>query len=286
MNPIPFWLLDCKDGEKNLPLDKLGRFRWVSTSIVRFDPLADWPPDLCLRLVINPRLKTFDGMGLVGTAPVIPEYETRPLQMFVYSVLSKKALAVTGGNWRSNYCPNSMSFCFDECPTDGIVKLQFSHAVVPSQVLAALKFNKGATLRDWVAPCSAIQTKEGINTTNADMPVNCVAVMPRNLRSDGTLYQLTLRKSARVTALGGTGQVDQKAHLKGVFPFKFYFIQEAIPNDLTPSPRQNYYHQFNVELRPRYRRYRLYLRHGLQTLVAAADANQVRIVTTLPTSLL
>ena len=233
-----------------------------------------------MRLVIDPKLTTYDGKTLTGTGPVL-EYETRSLSMSVKEVLSKTALDVTGSNWRSSYCPQLLSTCFNECPTDGIVKLQFAHAVVPSRVLAALKLNDGATLRDWIVPCSAVQINEDMNTTDADTPVNCVAVMPRNLRSDGTLYELTLPKSSRVTALGGPLQTEQQAYLKGVLPFKFAFKQESIPNEETTSP----YH-FNIELRPRYRRYRLYLLHGLQTLVDAANSNQVRIVTTLPTSLL
>ena len=275
MNPTPFSLLDCKEGLQKFPLEKLGRFRWVSTSIVRFDPVTDWPPDLCLRLVINQNLETYDGMSLTGITTIFLEYETRRLTMSVFEVLSKTAVAATGGNWDPYYCPKSGATCFNECPMDGMVKLQFSHAVVPARVLAALKLNNGAALRDWVVPCSAIDTEGQTNATDADTPVDCVAVMPRNLRSDGAMYQLMLPKNSRVTALGGTVLTDQKDYLKGVLPFKFRFKQTSIPNQLTT---QKYYS--STELRPRYRRYRLYLRHGLQSLVAAADANQVSVVAT------
>jgi hypothetical protein len=35
--------------------------RWVTTSIARWDPLVEWPPDLTCNLVWNKELKTYDG---------------------------------------------------------------------------------------------------------------------------------------------------------------------------------------------------------------------------------
>ena len=273
-NPTPFELLECAGGGKKLPLEKLGRFRWVSTSIVRFDPTTNWPPDLCFTLVINSKLKTHDGIPLTKSYSV--DYATSPLTMHVSDVRSKTALAVTGGRWQS-YCPldTGGSGC-DECPIDGIVLLQFSHPVVPSRVLAALALNKGAGFHDWVGSCSGSQEEEQTNAADTDAPVRCVAVRPRNLRSDGTLYKLKLPPSSRVSPLGGSTQKGLADYLVGALPFKFRFRQETMPNIITTSPRDSY-----KEQRPRYRRYKLYLRHGLQILVAATNANQVCLVATV-----
>ena len=38
-----------------------GHLRWVNTSIARFDPAAEWPPELELTLSLNPSLATYDG---------------------------------------------------------------------------------------------------------------------------------------------------------------------------------------------------------------------------------
>ena len=278
VNPTPFALLECTDGDKKLPLDKLGRFRWVSTSIVRFDPSADWPPDLCFKLVINSKLKTHDGIALTGQdSSDYQEYETRGLSMHVSEVLSKKARAVTGDRWQSTGPCSNMpgEVCFHECPMDGIVLLQFSHPVVPSRVLAALTLNKGAGLLDWVRSCSSARKEEQTNATETDTPVDCVAVMPHKLRSDGTVYELMLPRSSRVSPLGGGNEKALIEHLSGQLPFKFRFKQGTIPEKMF-SRRISY--RDVGEHRPQFRRYRLYLRHGLQPLVAAANANEVRFV--------
>ena len=271
LNPTPFELLECAGGGKKFPLEKLGRFRWVSTSIVRFDPM-NWPPDLCFKLVIKSTLKTYDGIPL--TKSYSADYHTLPLSMYVRAVRSKMALAATGGRWKSYPCPLDTNMGCDECPMDGIVLIHFSHPVVPSRVLAALTLNKGAGLHDWVGSCSGSQEQQ-TNAADTDTPARCVTVRPRNLRSDGTLYKLKLPPSSRVSPLGGSTQKGLADYLVGALPFKFRFRQETMPNIITTSPRDSY------KERPRYRRYKLYLRHGLQILVAATNANQVCLVATV-----
>ena len=267
-NPIPFALLKCADKETELPLEKLGQFRWVSTSIVRFDPTTDWPPDLCFKLRINPKIKTYDGMALVGV-PKSQGYKTRGLTMHIDGVLSKMARAATGGRWQSRHYIKGVVFY--ECPTDGIVLLQFSHLVVPSQVLDVLKIGKGAHLQDWVGSCFNARREEQTKTENGDTPVNCVAVKLRGMLSDGTLHELKLPKFSRITPLGISGtQSAFTARFTGEVPFKFHFKQVVMPNIVT-TPK----YQAHSEFRPRYRRYKLHLTHGLKTLVAAAEAKQV-----------
>ena len=165
---------------------------------------------------------------------------------------------------------------------DGIVLLQFSHPVVPSRVLAALKLDKGAGLQDWVRSCSDAREEEQTDSTDTDTAVRCVAVMPNKLSSDGTVHKLMLPRFSRVSPLGGGTEDVLTVHLSGQLPFKFRFKQKNIPNRETTESSSRYVY----EHRPRFRRYRLYLRHGLQTLVAAADADQVRLVALILRSLM
>ena len=144
---------------------------------------------------------------------------------------------------------------------DAIVHLQFSHPVVPSRVLAALALDKGADLHDWVRACSDEHAEQ-----NNDAHTRCVVVKPRDLRSDGTRHELKLPKLSRVSYLGGDTQRDLTSGLTGVLPFEFRFKQTSIPS-------QSYREQ-----RPAFRRYTLYLRHGMQILVAAANAKKVRVL--------
>lgn len=274
--------MECTDGNKKLPLEKLGHFQWVSTSIARFIPSADWPPDLCFTLVINSKISTYDSITLRGV-PDSQSYETSGLAMRVTEVLSKMSLAVTGGRWDSLHCDEKcavtgsrrceVSCAFHECPKDGIVLLQFSHPVVPSRVLSTLILDNGASLQDWVGSCSNALQEEQVKDNAAETPVRCVAVKPRDLRSDGSLHELTLPEFSRVTPLGiSSTQRALTQRLSGVVPFKFHFKQKVIPNVATASGSQSY------QFRPRYRRYKLHLIHGLRILVDAANAKQVRIL--------
>lgn len=264
----PFSLLQC-EGNNDITLAKLGRFRWVSTSIVRFDLVTNWPPDLCFKLVINPGLKTYDGIKSLVQAKNIGnvQYKTSSLTMYVNEVHSQKALEITGGRWQSKMCiKEATPSCSNECPIDGIQHLRFSHPVIPSRVLAALTLDKGAGLHDWILPCSGEQEEQQTNATVPDTPVSCVAIKPRNLRSDGTRHELKLPKFSRVSDLGGRTQRESVGYITGVLPFEFRFKQKTIPS------------QSWRETRPAFRRYTLYLRHGLQILVAAAKKKQVRLL--------
>lgn len=247
-------------GGNEITLKNLGQFRWVSTSIVRFDLKDNWPPDLCFKLVINTDLKTFNDMSLVETESIgIFRYETSRLIMSVKKVESQTALDITGGRWNSNFCTNSYNrLCAHECPMDGIVHLEFSHPVIPSRVVTLLTLDKGADLQDWVRTCSDKHAD-----TNKDTHTRCIVVKPRSLLSDGTFHEIKLPKLSRVSYLGGDTQKDLTSYLTGVLPFKFYFKQTSIPS-------QSYREQ-----RPVFRRYRLYLRHGMQSLIDAAAAQKV-----------
>ena len=53
---VPFFI----DGPVKVP----GKLRWVTTSIARFDPELNWPPDLRLQVRINLDLTAHDGAKL------------------------------------------------------------------------------------------------------------------------------------------------------------------------------------------------------------------------------
>ena len=208
---------------------------------------------------MNPDLTTYNGVAITQLAKTkSSQYKTGALSMSASQVRSKLALETTGGRWRSNICFKDERGCANECPKDGILYLQFTYHVVPSRVLAALTVDKGAVLQDWVGPCSEDQPT---NTFDRDAPASCVAVKPRNLLSDGTMHTLRLPKLSRVSHLGGGIKTEWSVSLTGGLPFKFRFKQKTIPTE-----------------RPVFRRYTLYLRHGLQILIAAVNAKKVRLV--------
>ncbi|KAL3929040.1 MAG: hypothetical protein SGPRY_002129 [Prymnesium sp.] len=93
-----------------------GTFRWVTTSVARFDPSHEWPAELEVSVHLNPQMRGYDGSSLwydtrdagwgVGQAgssapdsygPPIRRFRTPALRMWAGRVLSQEASRVTNG---------------------------------------------------------------------------------------------------------------------------------------------------------------------------------------------
>eukprot|EP00798_Chlamydomonas_sp_ICE-L_P016462 gene16462-22683_t len=77
-----------------------GKFRWVTTTIARWDVDLDWPTDLNCSLQWNDKLTSYDGMTVnLADVPPVRKFETSKLTMSLSTVLSDRAENVTGGMW-------------------------------------------------------------------------------------------------------------------------------------------------------------------------------------------
>ncbi|GFR52004.1 hypothetical protein Agub_g14427 [Astrephomene gubernaculifera] len=115
-----------------------GKTRWVTTTIARFDPDADWPSDLACDLRWNTSLETYDGVPLqLGPTPPSVRLTSHPLQMFLTDVDSPTARNLTGGLW-SPFAAGAGQL--PEVPPDGKIVLSFSQPVDPRMLQSALQF--------------------------------------------------------------------------------------------------------------------------------------------------
>lgn len=196
---IPFYL-DC-----NVP----GKYRWVTTSIFRFDPEM-WPTDLSCPLRVNPNLKTFDGEVLSN--PKTITYKTKKLEMNLVNVISNKTLELTGGIWGFN--PQ-----LPEIPPNSEIQLQFNTKIDIVNL-------KGNLVLKQKERYSIVSLKPCINNNQ------CVLVRFFRSLKPKTKYELVLRQGTNVNELAGETDRVLSISIQGLLEFKFYFltINQAVYN--------------------------------------------------------
>ena len=222
-----------------------GKLRWVTTSIARFDPDGEWPHEHVLSLSLNPDLQSFDGASLAAGQRTDWTFVTPQLSMTATSVHSATALALTNGSWSSSLHPLARGV--HECPPDGKVELTFNTDVEREVLGPALRLYRSdghagliASARVSLAPCRR-PSRRCTLATLVDAPLDA-----------GALYTLVLPAGSRFHHLAGKTHAQASIGLSGLVPFAFPFVDY-------PS------------FRARYRRLRLWVRHGLMDGVAAAD---------------
>jgi hypothetical protein len=100
-----------------------GRFRWITTSIGRFDiDDGGWPSDRNIVVLIRDDLTTFDGLQLEERGEAnLPSrtYNTREQYMYLAHVASTRTMSLTSGLWNAYV---STKGNVPECPPDAVGK--------------------------------------------------------------------------------------------------------------------------------------------------------------------
>jgi hypothetical protein len=243
------------DFANELPSDKLpflfggtitvpGKFRWVTTFSARFDPDEDWPTDLSLDVQVNPALSSWDGVTVQSTE--IRQFSTPRLTMSVTSVTSATATEQTDGMWTAGWDVR-------EVPPDGVISLEFSHAVTPALMQQALQL-RHADAKSTQVPVPSLAVNA---CTAGGSAATCVAVTLDGPLAVGLTYDFLLPLGSQYHAACGVTQEDATSQIQGLFEFKFNFAQTTIPawGGLSPSQPQ----------------WDLWLRHGLSDDMTAQD---------------
>ena len=234
-----------------------GRVRWVTTSVVRFDPEGEWPPELELVLSLKPGLSTFDGRTLARNEPSRWEFRTPALSMRVGRVSSASASELTDRTWSAALHPLAPGAV--EVPPDATFELHFSADVEAHRVSASLELRldevaalvSGAERTNLRAPASAnpgAPRTIALRTCPA-ASARCVLAEVRPPLAVGRLFRLALPAGAVVHSSAGATHAAATVSLSGLVPFAFPF---------RPLEHVREYS------RPSYRRHHLWLRHGLE----------------------
>ena len=234
-----------------------GKFRWVSSSIARFDPSVDWPTDLeALQVTFNLRLQSVSGKSL-QTTPKPLQLSTAPLHYWVQEVRSKRLDELTGNRWRSDleadsFHPKGAS----ECPSDSRIQVGFSGPIMMEKFLtdpAMLQLRKRGTNADSagipvrnIEPCAG-EAPKPLFLELGEPPITfeskCLAFSLPETLSTGGDYVVSLRPDSRYHLFSGPVRAgDHGLSLTGLRPFRFNFLPQRCRDVF----------------------FRLYLRHGLK----------------------
>eukprot|EP00798_Chlamydomonas_sp_ICE-L_P014428 gene14428-20434_t len=253
----------------------LGRYRWVTTTIFRFDTNEEWPTDLKCYLEWNKTLTTYDGVPIdLGNIPERRQLGSDALTMTVSSVLSEMADNATDGMWSGTTGPRSHAL--PEIPPDGRIILSFSYRVNVSMLQTNLSL--------FLASDNSIEVPITVSATTCYSPVPwlarssgppgpkapavnmCVEVTLLQPLEVATGYVLKLPKGAKYNHVSGPLQEDLTLRVFGlrpfVIPFKTDYRGPTDENDAVYGPR--------------YRRLDLWLPHGLTSHVDELGA-QIRV---------
>lgn len=229
-----------------------GRTRWVTTSVARFDPDQDWPAELQLVMTLRPDITSIDGAKLERGAQVQWNFATPLLRMWVNSVHSQRALNLTAGRWSASTTGEDTP----EVPPDGRVQLRFSSIVDQSVLQTALQLRSvapgkkngdaaqgGKLVPFQLGPCEEMEFRP-------EPDAGCVVLtLKGDLEVDGN-YELVLPTGSSFHPRAGQVSHSLSAGLHGLHRLTFPLIGSR-PGDE------------HLIFTPRYRRHRLWLRHGL-----------------------
>eukprot|EP01114_Cavostelium_apophysatum_P012830 TRINITY_DN2968_c0_g1_i5.p1 TRINITY_DN2968_c0_g1~~TRINITY_DN2968_c0_g1_i5.p1 ORF type:complete len:1393 (+),score=235.18 TRINITY_DN2968_c0_g1_i5:63-4241(+) len=194
---IPFKL----SGAENIP----GKFRWVTTSIFRFDPDIDWPTDLKFEVVFNPDFKSFDGASITQ-APRTYKYSTPNQKIRIESVTSELAKDLTDGAWFSREN--------QEVPPDGRIRLSFDSDVDIDLISSAFKLSPEVSTQ----PPFTFETCDKLANRSS---TRCVVAVLHAKLDLGTTYFLTLPGGTKYHALSGPLTEKISVNFQGLFDFRF-----------------------------------------------------------------
>lgn len=223
-----------------------GSMRWVTTSVARFDPKdGEWPPEHHnLKLTVNvPGLER----------PPTYLYATPQLVVTALRVHSEMANAVTNNSWSAD-AHHPLRYGALEIPADGHVELQFSYDIQHDLLQAALLVHEDQTgIRFADADNISVQP-----CRNAPRKARCAFVSFASALATNTLYRLELPAGSVVHPAAGQLGESKAFYISGLLPFEVPFKQPSLPQERWG------------ELRPQYRRYNVWLRHGLSPAVSAS----------------
>lgn len=211
-----------------------GKFRWVTTSICRFDPDIQWPTDLKFRVRVKEDLVAFDGTKLSNTKMV--HYQTKTLSMYIASVESKLANQLTDNNWDPLV---GQSDSVVECPPDAEINISFSNTIDSESVIKALKI---------VPDSSGLSKLNPFADTSNEIPFSASSKDDRSIviRLDGKAnlkvdqrYKIILQRGSKYHKYSGPLSEDIHVKIAGLRSFKFPFLNRK---DLNTYVKHLRYH--------------------------------------------
>jgi hypothetical protein len=219
----------------NSLLPVAGKWRWVTTSILRFDPDKDWANNLKCTVEVSTNIKAVDGMTLDAKSVQNPSYTSPSFYFTLNQVSSELATAATGGLWAPSIGTEQLM----EVPSDGVLTVQLPQGADVMRFSSALKLS---------GPNANQMT---LNVTASSSTSANIRILGSSLQTDSA-YSLTIPSGTSIQPYGGPTTVEYSVQFSGLHPFTF------------PFQITNQYFQ------PSTRRFRLWVRHGIRDVSTIA----------------
>eukprot|EP01025_Chloroclados_australasicus_P025560 TRINITY_DN254_c1_g1_i7.p1 TRINITY_DN254_c1_g1~~TRINITY_DN254_c1_g1_i7.p1 ORF type:complete len:2168 (+),score=332.40 TRINITY_DN254_c1_g1_i7:163-6504(+) len=259
-NQTPFFFLP---ESQKLP----GSFRWVTTYIARWDPEGEWAPGLDITLVWNEELTTWDGVGLDLTdRPQQVQLKTPDQDFKIVDVFSEVAKNLTDGEWAPY---TTFSKQTPEVPPDGILEIHFKYPINLSMVqqsFTVLEANQTSDIETQVYPCKT-------QAPHLPTDVKCVHLELKGELDIGKRYSLMLPAGTTYHPLSGPLRQDLSTDFTGLVEFQVSFYTDR---KMAESLEDTAYNGFT------YRRFYIWLRHGLAESVTLDDLKDVITLEKVP----
>eukprot|EP00798_Chlamydomonas_sp_ICE-L_P007932 gene7932-1146_t len=205
-----------------------GKFRWVTTTIARWDVDVDWPTDLNCSLQWNDTLTSYDGMTVdLADIPSLRKFGANKLSMSRSTVLSDRAENVTGGMWDG--LTGTPDDKLPEVPPDGRIVLKFNYPVKLNLLRDALVLSdRDSYIPITVRPCNTPSPWLQHDEVVAILPPDeleaesmCAEVIVLGELARGV--QLELPEGAIYNPISGRVANAQSTTIYGLRSFRLFF---------------------------------------------------------------
>ena len=189
---------------------------WVTTSIFRFDPGAEWPNDLKCTVTVNAALRCFDDVPLQANTTKQINIDSGSLQVYddgQGSVTSALAMHATDGKWQSMLGSEQAP----ECPSDCTFTATFNFPVDAARIRPGLCVQPSIRTK-----LGGTQTCLPLSWVNQSGGSGIVVTMAEFTLDHDTEYEVVLKAGSTASLHAGPIPEDlvvQKLH--GLRPFTF-----------------------------------------------------------------
>ncbi|EGC29461.1 hypothetical protein DICPUDRAFT_99830 [Dictyostelium purpureum] len=221
--------LQCKGNL--VPIE--GDYRWVTTSIARFDIRGKWPSNLQCTFSVDPNIKCFDGTTLTAplsssSPPMFISFSTSKPSITIDSVVSEKTSNFTNNQWSSFYTFNDTGYY--EVPPDGIIKFSvdepFDTSSIQKSLIIYLSSSQNLKNKNLI-------TYSIVKCPNEDdyyLSTNYYFCIKASRLETSKFYKAEFKRGTRLNLKSGPLGESIYSEFSGLREFKFYFHNKELSN--------------------------------------------------------
>eukprot|EP01023_Acetabularia_acetabulum_P034074 TRINITY_DN3199_c0_g1_i2.p1 TRINITY_DN3199_c0_g1~~TRINITY_DN3199_c0_g1_i2.p1 ORF type:complete len:525 (+),score=80.23 TRINITY_DN3199_c0_g1_i2:183-1757(+) len=249
-----------------------GSFRWVTTYIARWDPKGEWPSDWEVDLVWNQALTIWDDVPLNLTeVPPTVTLRTPTLSFDITDVDSEIAKSLTDDEW-GPYTNAGQDDSKPEVPLDAVITISFNFPVnltLLNGSFVATQDGQDTDINALVFPCVTPYNKFIATVQDG----YCAKLTLQGDLDVAGQYMLSLPQGVKYHPLSGPLRESLEYVFYGLKEFPIPFLRQG-----SITETENEVNRIGLE----YRRFDIWLLHGLAESVTLADLKSLITLQKVP----